>query len=143
MGHGRGRETHKYALAVIDVASQIKETEPLTSKEAAEVWCACHKIYNRGPLKWPQLLQVDPGHEFMGSVTKEIANHKATICCRRTEIHRDQAIVERFNCTLAECLLGHQYTVEMRLPAGQRSTEWVARLSGIVAALNNEVTRNY
>ena len=29
----------------------------------------------------------------------------------------------------------------MRLPSGQRSTEWVARLPSVVAALNGEVTR--
>ena len=29
----------------------------------------------------------------------------------------------------------------MRLPSGQRSTEWVARLPGVLAALNGEVTR--
>ena len=29
----------------------------------------------------------------------------------------------------------------MRLPEGQRSTEWVARLPAVVSALNNEVTR--
>ena len=58
----------------------------------------------------------------------------------RTEIHRDQAIVERFNCTLAERLFGHQYAVEMLLPEGKRSTEWVKRLPDVVNALNNEVT---
>ena len=41
----------------------------------------------------------------------------------------------------AECLFGHQYAVEMLLPAGQRSTAWVKRLPDVVAALNNEVTR--
>ena len=63
---------------------------------------------------------VDPGREFMGSVVKEMENHKVRIRRRRTEIHRDQAIVERFNRTLAERLLGYQNAVEMRLPAGQR-----------------------
>ena len=29
----------------------------------------------------------------------------------------------------------------MRLPSGQRSTEWLARLPGVVATLNREVTR--
>jgi len=48
------------------------------------------------------MLQVDPGREFMGSVTKGIKNHKTYIRRGRAEIHRDQAIVERFNCTLAE-----------------------------------------
>ena len=58
----------------------------------------------------------------------------------RTEIHRDQAIVERFNSTLTERLFGHQYAVEMLLPEGKRSTEWVKRLPEVVNALNNEVT---
>ena len=36
---------------------------------------------------------------------------------------------------------GHQYAQEMRLPSGQRSTEWDKRLPAVVAALNGEVTR--
>ena len=47
-----------------------------TSKESAEVAKAFQTIYKRGPLKWPQLLQVDPGREFMGAVTIEMENHK-------------------------------------------------------------------
>ena len=91
-------------------------------------------------MTWPQRLQVDPGREFMGSVTKEMENHKTYIRRGRTEIHRYQAIVERFNPTLAERLFGHQYAVEMLLPEGQRSTAWVKRLPYVVSALNNEVT---
>ena len=86
------------------------------------------------------MLQVDPGHEFMGAVTKEMENHKTFIRQGRTEIHQDQAIVERFNCTLAKHLFEHQYAAEMRLPEGQRSTAWVKRLPEVVLALNNEVT---
>ena len=66
------------------------------------------------------MLQVDPGREFMGVVTKEMEGHKTYIRRGRTEIHRDQAIAER--------LFGHQYAVEMLLPEGQRSTAWVKRL---------------
>ena len=136
----RGRKIYKYALTVVDIASHYKKAEPLTSKDSAEVAKAFQSIYRRSPLTWPQMLQVDPGHEFMGAVTKEMESHKTYIRRGCTETHRDQAIVERFNCTLAERLFGHQYAVEMLLPGGQRSTAWVKRLPDVVRALNNEVT---
>ena len=133
-------QSFKYALTVADVASRYKEAEPLTSKNSDEFARAFQKIYKRGPLKWPQMLQVDLGREFMGAVTKEMKNHKTFIRRGRTEIHRDQAIVERFNRTLAERMFGHQYAVEMRLPESQQSTALVKRLPEVVSALNNEVT---
>ena len=137
----RGRKLYKYALTVVHVASRYKAAEPLTSKESDEVAKAFQKIYRHGPLKWPQMLQVDPGREFMGAVSKAMDNNKTTIRRGRVNIHRDQAIVERFNRTLAERLFGHQYAIEMNLSSGQRSTEWVKRLPEVVSALNNEVTR--
>ena len=135
----RGRKIYKYTLTVVDIASRYKEAEPLTSKDSEEVAKAFQSIYKRGPLTWPQMLQVDPGREFMGGVSKEMEKHETYICRGGTEIHRDQAIVERFNLTLAERLFGHQYAVEMLLPEGKRSTEWVKRLPDVVSALNNEV----
>ena len=136
----RGKKIYKYALTVVDIASRYKEAEPLTSKNSDEVAKAFQSIYKRSPLTWPNMLQVDPAREFMGAVTKEMEKHKTYIRRGRTEIHRDQAIVERFNRTLAERLFGHQYAVEMLLPEGKRSTEWVKRLPDVVGALNNEVT---
>jgi len=79
----RGRKVYKYALTVVDVASRYKETERLTSKDSAEVAKAFQSFYKRSPLTWPQLLQVDPGWEFMGSVTKEMENRKTCIRRRR------------------------------------------------------------
>ena len=129
-------------MTVVDVASRYKAAKPLTSKESDEVSKAFQRMYRRGPLKWPQLLQVDPGREFMGAVTKVMENNKTAIRRGRTEIHRDQAIVERFNRTLAERLFGYQYTVEMNMKnSSKRSTEWVKRLPEVVSSLNNEVTR--
>ena len=143
-----GRKTYKYALTVVDAASRYKEAEPLATKESKEVAAALEKIYRRSPLRWPKLLQVDPGREFMGAANQMLAKHGVQVRRGRVDVHRDQGIVERFNRTLAERLFGHQYAQEMlfeqRLPgghAGKRSTEWVARLSAVIAALNNEVTR--
>ena len=126
---------------MVDVASRYKEAEPLATKEAKEVAGALERIYKRNPLKWPKLLQVDPGREFMGAVSQLLAKHSVSVRRVHVDVHRDQGIVERFNRTLAERLFGHQYAQEMRLTEGQRSTEWVARLPAVIAALNSEQTR--
>ena len=136
-----GRRTYKYALTVVDVASRFKEAEPLSTKEAKEVAGALSRIYKRGPLKWPKLLQVDPGREFMGEVSRLLAGHGVSIRRGRVEIHRDQGIVERWNRTLAERLFGHQYAQELLMNPGEQSRDWVRRLPAVVAALNGEVTR--
>ncbi|MEW8562744.1 MAG: hypothetical protein AB2541_11575, partial [Candidatus Thiodiazotropha sp.] len=77
----------------------------------------------------------------MGAVSQVRAKHAVSVRRGRVDIHRDQGIVERWNRTLAEWLFGYQYAQEMCLSSGQRSTEWVARLPGVVAALNGEVPR--
>ena len=142
LAHDRVRwKTFRYALTVVDVASRYKEAEPLTSKTAAEVADALARVYKWSPLRWPKLLQVDPGREFMGAVSQLLAKHSVHVRRGQVDIHRDQCIVERFNRTLAECLFRYQYAQEMRLPSGERSTEWVKRLPLVVAALNGEVTR--
>ena len=126
-----GRKTYKYALTVVDIASRYKEAESLTTKGAAEVADALSRIYKRGPLTWPKMLQVDPGREFMGAVSQLLASHNVEARRGRVGSHRDQGIVERWNRTLSERLFGHQYAQEMRLPVGERSTEWVRRLPAL------------
>ena len=134
-------KTYNYALTVVDIASRFKAAEPLATKEAKAVAEALSRIYRRGPLKWPKLLQVDPGREFMGAVNQLLAKHGVWVRRGRVEIHHDQGIGKSLNRTLAERLFGHQYAQVMWLPSGQRSTEWVARLPAVVAALNGKVTR--
>ena len=147
----RGRKTYKYALTVVDVASRYKEAEPLASKESAEVATAFSTIYKRSRLKWPKLLQVDPGREFMGEVNKLMKSKNVQIRRGEKALHRSQAIVERFNRTLAEKLFGHQYAQEYLSAAASskssnarsssRSREWVARLPDVINSLNKESTR--
>ena len=136
----RGKKIFKYALTVVDVASRFKAAEPLTSKDSSEVSRAFRKIY-KGPLKWPKILQVDPGREFMGEVTEEMKKHDVRIRRGNVNVHRDQGIVERFNRSLSERLFSFQYSQEMNLKSGERSREWVKRLPEVVSALNNEKTR--
>lgn len=65
--------------SVLTVASCFKEAEPLTSKDSAEVVGPFQNVNKWDPLKRPQLLQVDPGRKFMGTVTKEMEKHKTNI----------------------------------------------------------------
>ena len=65
---GRVNKTYRYVLTLVDVGTRYKEAEPLTSKDSKEVAKAFEKIYS-GHLKYPRLLQVDPGREFMGAVS--------------------------------------------------------------------------
>ena len=154
----RSRKTYKYALTVVDVASRYKEAEPLATKESAEVAKAFSTIYKR-VLRWPKLLQVDPGREFMGEVNKLMKSKNVQIRRGEKALHRSQAIVERFNRTLAEKLFGHQYAQEYLSAAASskssnarsssrsstrsssRSREWVARLPDVINSLNKESTR--
>ena len=92
-------------------------------------------------MKWPKILQVDPGREFMGVVTEEMKDHDVRIRRGNVNVLRDQGIVERFNKTLSERLFSFQYSQEMNLKSGERSTEWVKRFPEVVSALNREKTR--
>ena len=136
---GRMNNTYKHALTLVDVGTRYKEAEPLTSKDSKDVAKTFEKIYSRH-LKYPRLLQVDPGREFMGAVSQLMEKHSIRIRRIRTEIHRDQGVVERFNRTLAERLFGYQYAKELENPH-KRSREWVKRLPEIIKALNVETKK--
>ena len=138
-----GRKTYKYALTVVDIASRYKEAEPLTDKSASAVADAFSRIYKRGPLTWPKLLQVDPGREFFGSVSEAFKKNNVRIRRGIVGLHRQQAIVERFNRTLAERLFGHQYYKEIsaNCTGDGRCREWAKRLPEVIHALNNEKTQ--
>lgn len=54
----------------------------------------------------------------MGAVSTLMAKHKTAIRRGDVEIHRDQAVVERWNRTSAEhFFFGHQYSQELLLAA--------------------------
>ena len=133
-----GRKTYRYALVVTDVASRYKDAEALSTKESSEIARCFSKIYSR-KLSWPGIMVVDPGREFMGSVTTLMKQHGVSIQRGQAGNHRSQAFVERANKTLSERLFSHQYAQEMI--ANGRSREWVKRLPQVLKAMNSEPTR--
>lgn len=134
-----GRKTYKFAVCVVDVASRFKKVFAIEAKTAGNVCMALNCIYSTDDLRWPSVLQVDMGKEFMGCVTSECAKHDTAIVRIEPDKHRRQGIVERFNRTLAERLFSGQFAEE--LETGGRSKKWVKELNAVVDEINNEVTR--
>lgn len=132
----------KYALTVIDVASRFKEARALKSKNSVDVAAAFSDIYTKSPLTFPQKLMTDPGKEFMGAVKALMEKNGTTNRYGRVNIHRDQALVERFNRTLAERLFTYQTAQELKMESGKYNREWAHRLEPVVKSLNNEVSRS-
>ena len=131
-------KVYRYALVVIDVASRYKDAEALKTKDSGEISKCFVKIYSRR-LAWPGVLMVDPGREFMGSVTTLMEKHGVKIQRGQAGNHRSQAFVERANKTLSERLFSHQYAQEMVMDG--RSRKWVKRLPLVLKAMNSEPTR--
>ena len=131
-----GKLTYKYALTVVDLANRYKEAEPLTNKSAQTVASAIQKIYNRSPLTFPRLIQVDDGSEFKGDFSKLMKKHGTLIKRGVPGNHRSQAVVESFNKSLAARLFTYQYHMEMK--HDKRNREWVRRLPGVIKAMNDE-----
>ena len=130
------RKRFKYALTVVDIASRYKDAEPLTEKSAAAVSVALQEVYRRGPLKYPQIIQVDDGKEFKGAFNQLLLKHRITIKRGIPGNHRSQALVENFNKQLSERLFSYQYHKE--IIDKSRNTEWVRRMPAVIRAMNNE-----
>jgi len=74
----------------------------------------------------------------LSAVSHLLEKHNVEVRRGRADLLRNQGIVERFNRTLADRLFEHQSAQEMRLPSGELSSEWVAWLPAVVAALDGE-----
>src|SRR5260364_250300 len=132
---------YKYCLCIVDVASRFKWAVPLMDKTSSSVAKAFKKVYSNSncPLTWPKLLMVDPGSEFKSDCKELMEKHNVKI--KISTSHRSQAIVERFNRTLAEKLFRLQDASDLLLSISKRSRTWVRNLYIIIDNLNNSLTR--
>ncbi|CAG8823923.1 20318_t:CDS:2, partial [Cetraspora pellucida] len=80
-----------------------------------------------------------PSSEFKSDYKELMKKHNVEIKIGTS--HRSQAIVKRFNRTLAEKLFRLQNASDLLLPISKRSRAWVKNLPIIVNDLNNSVTR--
>ena len=70
----------------------------------------------------------------MDAVSRLMDKHGVRIRKGRTEIHRDQGVVERFNRTLAKGFFCYQYAKELENPH-KRNGERVKRMPEVIKAL--------
>lgn len=134
-----GGRKYKYCLNIVDVASRYKASVPLLDRSSKSVARAFKKKYGskNSPLIWPKVLQVDGGSEFKDETAKLLSRKGVRIRIGKSKKH--QAIVERFNCTLARRLFKLQDAYELRTKLV--CTAWVKSLQDIIDDINNSVTR--
>ena len=73
------KKMYKYALNIVDVASQYKGSYQLTTKNSKKVAQAFQWIYENTPLTYPKTLIVDDGKEFYRDTTKLMEKHDVMI----------------------------------------------------------------
>ena len=131
----------KYALVVVDANNGITDAEPIKGKTASEVKAGFVKIYARAILSLPKFIQVDPGSEFKGDVSKYFNDNKVNIRAGKTGRHRQQAMVERRNQIIGKVLFKRMYAQEIL--TNEPSKEWVDYLPNLIKHMNKktEVTK--
>ena len=124
----------KFALTVVDAATRYKAARPLKTKSSKVVLAAFQDIYKNTLLKTPTILLCDNGPEFKGDVGQHYK-----IKYNEPGNHKSQAIVERFNRTLAERIFRQMNQKEIE--TNTKIDDWVYLLQPTIDALNNETTR--
>ena len=132
------RNTYKYILTGIDVASRYEVARPVRTKTSGEVAFVSEAIYKKGvAFKYPKAFQFDNGSEFKNEVTKLLEKYSVQIRRATTKYkHTHTAFVEAFNKELAKLLFKPMDTQELQYPE-KVSTILVKNLNKFVNKMNN------
>ena len=123
-----------YLLTYIDVASRRATAVGITSKSAASVLKALKKVHE--DMRLPEMLQTDGGNEFKGVVDSYLDSIGVRHVSTLQKNH--QAIVERFNQTLARPLFRYMdYTEVNSGKEGYRFNRWGDILDDVLKQYNN------
>lgn len=130
---------YRYALVVADVGSRKVDAEPIKNKSSDATVQAIKKIYQRGILKKPQVLQCDPGGEFKGQFKKYCDDNNISIRYGKAGRHRQQGIVESANKRIGASL--HKRMTAQELLTGFISKDWIKDMPKIIKAMNVRATK--
>ena len=135
--HDRG---NKYALVVVDIGSRAVDAEPMKNKTQVATRNAFQKIYSRDILDLPTaLLQVDDGAEFKGACAKYFTDNKVMVRYAQPGRHRQQAVVESNNGTIARALFYAQHEEELKTK--KVSKKWTKNLPLVVELINKNAKK--
>jgi transposase InsO family protein len=131
-------KNYQYLLVVIDIGSRKIDAHELKQKTASSVKNALIKIYERGILKKPKVIEVDAGSEFKGVFKSYVLNDlKVKLKVAKAGRHSQVSIVERANLTLGKHIFHQQILKELRTQ--KTSKEWLKHLDSIIKNINSKV----
>lgn len=128
---------YKYALVVVDGASRHCDAEPLKGKTPNEIVKAFRTIWDTRkiiPKPVKGVLEVDAGTEFRGALLPYLKSQNIGIRVAKPQRHRQQALVERKNFSIAKALFHRMISQE--LITGETSREWISDIATVVKLLN-------
>jgi len=128
---------YKYCLVVIDVYDKICDAEPLKTAEA--IVKAFKKIYKRGILKIPKIIQFDQGTEFKEETKQYFKEENADVKYALANRHRQMALVERKNKEIGGTIMKYQNAQEL---IKQKTVKgWVSELPELIKVINEHIPK--
>lgn len=130
---------YKYILVVVDNGTRITDAQALKQKTPEAVLDGFKNIYERKILKYPKKIQIDAGTEFKGILKNYFSDNGISIRVAKIGRHRQQALVERKNQTIARALFKRMHAEE--LLTDEPSKKWVKFLPYLIRALNKKTKK--
>jgi len=114
---------YKYLLAMVDVANDEFDIEPLKTKTATAVLNATKKIFKRGILKMPYAsIRTDNGTEFKSVYHQFMYDNNIMHKVSLPDRHKQTGNVERLNRELSRIIMGYLNMRDQK--NGKVNKEW-------------------
>lgn len=106
---------YKYLLAMVDLANNEFDIEPLKSKTAEAVLKATQAIFKRGILKLPEAsIRTDSGTEFKSVYAQFMHDNNVMHKISLPDRHKQTGNVERLNKELSRIIMGYLDTKDQK-----------------------------
>ena len=131
---------YQYLLVVVDDYSRKFDCEPMKGRDALDTKRAFERLYARGELKMPKVMEVDDGGEFKGECKDYFADHDVMVRTAMTQRHRQQGLVESRNYVISRVI---NYILSVKeLESGKTSKDWYknkTEFRKLIDAINSEI----